>query len=139
MVSFFSRHEVDKQGSSWSSYGKGRQAWDGWGGEPAGAGLRLSPAGWMQSSAQSSAQRSNAVGADSRTIEPQPTNRRPTSKNQHCIRSSLSPEPGKPIAEPIEDQKRGVYPQNVKPAQGASKISQVLGNQSARAALALLS
>jgi hypothetical protein len=34
MVSFFSRHEVDKQGSSWSSYGKGRQAWDGWGGEP---------------------------------------------------------------------------------------------------------
>jgi len=34
MVSYFARHEVDKQGSSWSSYGKGRQAWDGWGGEP---------------------------------------------------------------------------------------------------------
>jgi hypothetical protein len=34
MVSFFARHEVDKQGSSWESYGKGRQAWDGWGGEP---------------------------------------------------------------------------------------------------------
>jgi len=34
MVSYFARHEVDKQGSSWSSYGKGRQAWDGWGGDP---------------------------------------------------------------------------------------------------------
>jgi hypothetical protein len=34
MVRYFARHEVDKQGSSWSSYGKGRQAWDGWGGEP---------------------------------------------------------------------------------------------------------
>jgi hypothetical protein len=33
MVSYFARHEVDKQGSSWSNYGKGRQAWDGWGGE----------------------------------------------------------------------------------------------------------
>ena len=29
MVRYFARHEVDKQGSSWSSYGKGRQAWDG--------------------------------------------------------------------------------------------------------------
>jgi len=34
MVSFFARHAVDKQGSSWSAYGKGRQAWDGWGGDP---------------------------------------------------------------------------------------------------------
>ncbi len=34
MVSYFARHAVDKQGSSWSSYGKGRQAWDGWGGDP---------------------------------------------------------------------------------------------------------
>jgi len=34
MVSYFARHEVDKQGSSWDQYGKGRQAWDGWGGEP---------------------------------------------------------------------------------------------------------
>jgi len=34
MVSFFARHEVDKQGSNWETYGKGRQAWDGWGGEP---------------------------------------------------------------------------------------------------------
>jgi len=32
MVSYFARHEVDKQGSSWEAYGKGRQAWDGWGG-----------------------------------------------------------------------------------------------------------
>jgi len=32
MVSYFARHEVDKQGSSWETYGKGRQAWDGWGG-----------------------------------------------------------------------------------------------------------
>jgi hypothetical protein len=34
MVSYFARHEVDKQGSTWNQYGKGRQAWDGWGGEP---------------------------------------------------------------------------------------------------------
>jgi hypothetical protein len=34
MVSFFSRHQVDRQGSTWSRYGKGRQAWDGWGGDP---------------------------------------------------------------------------------------------------------
>jgi hypothetical protein len=34
MVSYFARHEVDKQGSSWDNYGKGRQAWDGWGGDP---------------------------------------------------------------------------------------------------------
>jgi hypothetical protein len=33
MVSYFTRHEVDKQGSSWQEYGKGRQAWDGWGGD----------------------------------------------------------------------------------------------------------
>jgi hypothetical protein len=32
MVSYFARHEVDKQGSTWGQYGKGRQAWDGWGG-----------------------------------------------------------------------------------------------------------
>ncbi|MCX5947693.1 MAG: hypothetical protein NTY67_05775 [Cyanobacteria bacterium] len=37
MVSYFARHEIDKQGSSWGTYGKGRQAWDGWGGD---AGLR---------------------------------------------------------------------------------------------------
>jgi hypothetical protein len=34
MVRYFARHEVDKQGSSWETYGKGRQAWDGWGGDP---------------------------------------------------------------------------------------------------------
>ena len=34
MVSYFARHEVDKEGSSWGTYGKGRQAWDGWGGDP---------------------------------------------------------------------------------------------------------
>jgi hypothetical protein len=34
MVSYFARHEVDKKGSSWDDYGKGRQAWDGWGGDP---------------------------------------------------------------------------------------------------------
>ena len=33
MYSFFERHEVDKQGSSWSTYGKGWQAWMGWGGD----------------------------------------------------------------------------------------------------------
>ena len=34
MVSYFARHAIDKRGSSWSAYGKGRQAWDGWGGDP---------------------------------------------------------------------------------------------------------
>lgn len=33
MLAFFTRHEVDKQGSTWDDYGKGRQAWDGWGGD----------------------------------------------------------------------------------------------------------
>lgn len=33
MYSYFSRHEVDKQGMTWDDYGKGRQAWDGWGGD----------------------------------------------------------------------------------------------------------
>ena len=33
MYSFFQRHEVDKQGSTWSTYGKGWQAWMGWGGD----------------------------------------------------------------------------------------------------------
>ena len=32
MLAYFTRHEVDKQGSTWDEYGKGRQAWDGWGG-----------------------------------------------------------------------------------------------------------
>ena len=34
MDDYFSRHEIDKQGSAWPTYGKGRQAWDGWGGDP---------------------------------------------------------------------------------------------------------
>ena len=34
MVSYFARHEVDKRGASLDQYGKGRQAWDGWGGDP---------------------------------------------------------------------------------------------------------
>jgi hypothetical protein len=33
MVAYFTRHEVDKQSSTWEEYGKGRQAWDGWGGD----------------------------------------------------------------------------------------------------------
>jgi capsid protein len=33
MKAYFDRHEVDKQGSTWDEYGKGRQAWDGWGGD----------------------------------------------------------------------------------------------------------
>lgn len=33
MVSFFSRHEVDKKGSTWDEQGKGWQAWNGWGGD----------------------------------------------------------------------------------------------------------
>ena len=33
MLAYFTRHEVDKKGSTWDEYGKGRQAWDGWGGD----------------------------------------------------------------------------------------------------------
>ena len=33
MLSFFARHEVDKQGSTWDEKGKGWQAWNGWGGD----------------------------------------------------------------------------------------------------------
>jgi len=33
MVSYFARHEVDKQGSTWDEQGKGWQAWFGWGGD----------------------------------------------------------------------------------------------------------
>jgi hypothetical protein len=33
MVAYFTRHEVDKQGETWSDFGKGRQAWLGWGGD----------------------------------------------------------------------------------------------------------
>lgn len=34
MLSFFQRHEGDKQGSSWGQQGKGWQAWNGRGGDP---------------------------------------------------------------------------------------------------------
>lgn len=33
MVSFFARHEVDKQGKTWREQGPGWQAWHGWGGD----------------------------------------------------------------------------------------------------------
>lgn len=33
MKAYFDRHEVDKQGSTWSDKGKGWQAWNGWGGD----------------------------------------------------------------------------------------------------------
>ncbi len=33
MLSYFERHEVDKQGSTWDDQGKGWQAWYGWGGD----------------------------------------------------------------------------------------------------------
>ena len=33
MYSYFSRHEIDKQGSTWSDRGRGWQAWMGWGGD----------------------------------------------------------------------------------------------------------
>jgi len=33
MKAFFDRHEVDKQGSTWSDKGKGWQGWHGWGGD----------------------------------------------------------------------------------------------------------
>jgi hypothetical protein len=33
MAAYFSRHLVDKQGSTWDEKGKGWQAWNGWGGD----------------------------------------------------------------------------------------------------------
>jgi len=33
MASYFARHEVDKEGSTWNEKGKGWQAWHGWGGD----------------------------------------------------------------------------------------------------------
>ena len=36
MVSCLARHAIDKRGSRWDAYGKGRQAWDSWGGVPGG-------------------------------------------------------------------------------------------------------
>ena len=36
MLSFLSRHLVDKQGATWSQKGKGWQAWHMWGGDPGG-------------------------------------------------------------------------------------------------------
>lgn len=35
MLRYFQRHEIDKQGSTWSEQGKGWQAWHGWGGDAA--------------------------------------------------------------------------------------------------------
>ena len=33
MLAYFTRHQSDKQGSTWNSQGKGWQAWQGWGGD----------------------------------------------------------------------------------------------------------
>lgn len=33
MLNYFTRHEVDKKGSTWNDQGKGWQAWNGWGGD----------------------------------------------------------------------------------------------------------
>lgn len=33
MYAWFRRHEVDRSGSTWKDWGKGRQAWNGWGGD----------------------------------------------------------------------------------------------------------
>jgi cation transport regulator ChaB len=35
MYSYLRRHEVDKEGATWSEQGKGWQAWQGWGGDAA--------------------------------------------------------------------------------------------------------
>lgn len=32
-LGYLSRHLTDKDGATWDDYGKGRQAWDGWGGD----------------------------------------------------------------------------------------------------------
>ena len=36
MLTFLSRHLVDKQGATWDEQGKGWQAWHGWGGDAGG-------------------------------------------------------------------------------------------------------
>ena len=33
MLAYFNRHEIDKDGATWSEKGKGWQAWNGWGGD----------------------------------------------------------------------------------------------------------
>ena len=33
MLAYFTRHEIDKKGSTWNTHGKGWQAWNGWGGD----------------------------------------------------------------------------------------------------------
>lgn len=33
MAAYFERHEIDKEGATWSEQGKGWQAWNGWGGD----------------------------------------------------------------------------------------------------------
>ena len=91
MVSYFARHEVDKQGSSWETYGKGRQAWDGWGGDPGRRWAALAwHAGWMQRSEHSSVRPNNPAAADTRA-------------DQHCNR----PEPGKHHRSNNQHLKRG--------------------------------
>lgn len=66
MVSYFARRAIDKRGASWDAYGKGRQAWDGWGGD---AGQR-----WANGVARrmDAAERAN----DRTTITPQRRQRR---------------------------------------------------------------
>lgn len=61
MNAFFARHEIDKQGSSWSTRGKGWQAWMGWGGD---AGMRWVRRIINMESLQSSAQSSPAESSD---------------------------------------------------------------------------
>jgi len=34
MLAYFTRHEIDKEGSTWGEQGRGWQAWQGWGGDP---------------------------------------------------------------------------------------------------------
>ena len=36
VLGYLSRHLVDKDGETWADWGKGRQAWNGWGGDPMG-------------------------------------------------------------------------------------------------------
>ena len=52
MLSFLSRHLVDKKGSTWSEKGKGWQAWHGWGGDAgarwAASILRRHDSDWFQ-------------------------------------------------------------------------------------------
>jgi hypothetical protein len=105
MVSHFAPQEVDKRGASWDQYGKGRQAWDGWGGDP------RSPLGhWRRPP-------DGCGGASSRALKqstppsltPEPTNQptpHRTNPGRHKRATNQQPKTGGTDAKKIENSPR---------------------------------